>query len=264
MIADAEAGPATPIASEKEISLTFAKGLEVLSAFDAQDRAMTIPEVARKTELNRTVARRLVRTLELLGYLECRNRVYRLTPRVLRLGSGFLQGRQVGKSIQPIVASYSKRLGESISFAMLDGTEAVYVAHSPGDPAMITTGFTIGSRLPLLPTGMGRALLAHTDPQTRERLLATAPLTAHTRATKLTREAVRAALEETAQRGFAYVEGEYEEGVASLAVPVQRSDGELIGALGIVGPTPRFQEKQERLSRVALLRDCAEAIVAIV
>ncbi len=251
--------------ADREISLTFAKGLEVLEAFDARDRAMTIPEIARKTELNRTVARRLVRTLERLGYLEQRNRVYALTPRILRLAGGFLQGRGVGKSIQPVLAVFSARLGEAVSFAMLDGAEAVYVAHSPGDPAMITTGFTIGSRLPLLPTGLGRCLLAHCDPATRERLLAAAPLEPHTRATKLDPAAIRRELEETARRGFALVEGEYEEGVSSLAVPVLRGgDGALAGALGIVGPSPRYHGEAERRRRVEALRDCAAALAAIV
>ncbi|RYE60111.1 MAG: winged helix-turn-helix transcriptional regulator, partial [Rhizobiaceae bacterium] len=56
---------------DKEVSLTFAKGLAVLLAFDAKDRAITISEIADKVQLNRAVARRLVRTLEQLGYLAC-------------------------------------------------------------------------------------------------------------------------------------------------------------------------------------------------
>ncbi|NIR59603.1 MAG: hypothetical protein GWO02_08800, partial [Gammaproteobacteria bacterium] len=141
--------------------------------------------------------------------------------------------------------------------------EAVYVAHSPADPQMITHGFTVGSRLPLLATGIGRALLAHTDRETRESLIAEAPLHPHTGATKRSLEAVRRALEETAARGFAHVEDEYEEGVASIAVPVLRPGGELIGALGIVGPSPRFHEKSARDHRIRALRDCAETIAAI-
>ncbi|MGQ9365598.1 IclR family transcriptional regulator [Azospirillum sp. ST 5-10] len=253
----------TPL-SDKDISLTFAKGLEVVEAFGQGEPAMTIPDIARRTGINRTVARRLVLTLEHLGYLECRNRVYTLTPRVLRLAAGFLQGRQVGKAIVPILNGYSAKLGEAISFAMLDGHEAVYVAHSPGEPHMITLGFTMGTRLPLLPTGLGRALLAFAPPETRERLLAEAPLQPYTRTTKRSLEAVRRDLAETAERGYAYVEGEFEEGVSSLAVPVLRGGTELVGALGVVGPSPRFADEGARRLRVAALGDCAHAVAAAV
>jgi IclR family pca regulon transcriptional regulator len=249
--------------TEKEISLTFAKGLEVLAAFDAEDREMTISAIARKTNLNRTVTRRLVLTLEHLNYVECHNRVYRLTPRILRLAGGFLQGRDIGKYVTPILATFSQRLRESVSFAMLDGGEAVYVAHSPGDPTMITLGFTVGSRLPLHATAIGRALLAFTDLRTRETLLQRIPRIPYTPQTKVSVEALAADLDDAARLGFSHVEDEFEQGVASLAVPVLRGGVDLVGALGIVGPTPRFADAGARDERIGLLRECAASIAAI-
>ncbi|WP_169569310.1 IclR family transcriptional regulator [Sneathiella limimaris] len=248
----------------KDISLTFAKGLEVLAAFDATDREMTIPALARKTNLNRTVTRRLVLTLEHLNYLECRNRVYRLTPRILRLAGGFLQGRDIGKHVTPILTTCSEALKESVSFAMIDGLEAVYVAHSPGDPTMITIGFTVGSRLPLNATAIGRTLVAFSAPGKREYLLTHAPREAHTNATKTEIEDLRADLQTTAFQGFAFVSDEFEQGVSSLAVPVLQNDGELVGALGIVGPNPRFADEEQQKKRLALLRECASSIAMIV
>lgn len=251
------------MATDKEISLTFAKGLEVLAAFDAQDREMTISKIAQKTNLNRTVTRRLILTLEHLKYLECTNRVYRLTPRILRLAGGFLQGREIGKYVSPILATFSERLNESVSFAMLDGREAVYVAHSPGDPTMITLGFTVGSRLPLHATAIGRALLAFTDAENRENLLQRMDRIAYTSNTKVELQDLRDDLDDAAKAGFSYVQDEFEQGVASLAVPVLRSSSDLIGALGIVGPNPRFAEGDAKEKRVQLLQECAASIAAI-
>ncbi|GLQ05919.1 IclR family transcriptional regulator [Sneathiella chinensis] len=244
--------------------MTFAKGLEVLAAFDAEDRELTIPEVARKTNLNRTVARRLVLTLEHLNYLECNNRVYRLTPRILRLAGGFLQGRDIGKHVSPILATYSEKLKGSVSFAMLDGNEAVYVAHSPGDPRMITLGFTVGSRLPLHATAIGRALVAFSGWETRERLLEVAPRVKYTCSTKIDLDDLRDDLDLSVRNGFVYVQDEFEQGVASLAVPVKRPDGALIGSLGIVGPNPRFSNEKNKLEKVRLLHECAGSIAMIV
>lgn len=248
---------------DKEISLTFAKGLEVLAAFDADDREMTIGAIAKKTNLNRTVTRRLVLTLEVMNYLECHNRVYRLTPRILKLAGGFLQGRDIGRYVVPILTSYSQQLKESISFAMLDGKEAVYVAHSPGDPSMITMGFTVGSRLPLHATAIGRTLLAFCPPNLQEDLLHSVPMVPFTPTTKITFEAVRTDLQITRTRGHSFVQDEFEQGVSSLAVPVCRQSGDLIGALGIVGPNPRFSNAEEVQLRVRQLQDCAASIAAI-
>ena len=249
--------------TEKEISLTFAKGLEVLAAFDANDREMTIAAIAKKTNLNRTVTRRLVLTLEMKNYLECHNRVYRLTPRILRLAGGFLQGRDIGRHVAPILTSYSQELKESVSFAMLDGEEAVYVAHSPGDPSMITMGFTVGSRLPLHATAIGRTLLAFCPAQLQDTLLQSVPKISFTPATKIEIDDLRADLQIAKPKGYAFVQDEFEQGVSSLAVPVLRQDRSLIGALGIVGPNPRFSDAKRVQSRITMLQECAASIAAI-
>jgi len=52
---------------DKEVSLTFGKGLSVILAFQGKNRELTITEIASKVGLNRAVTRRLVGTLEQLG-----------------------------------------------------------------------------------------------------------------------------------------------------------------------------------------------------
>ncbi len=253
----------TDTIADKEISLTFMKGLQVLAAFDATDRQMSIADIAKKTNLNRTVTRRLVLTLEQMNYVECTNRRYQLTPRVLRLAGGFLQGREIGKYATPILSNTSEKLKESISFAMRDGTEAVYVAHSPGDPSMITMGFTVGSRLPLHATAIGRTLLAFSEPLTQDELLAHSPLTAFTPYTKIDVAEIKEDLLRSKLQGFCLVKDEFEEGVTSLGVPVLQEGGSLIGALGIVGPNPRFENTEELLLKKEQLQECAQSIAAI-
>ncbi len=253
----------TDTIADKEISLTFMKGLQVLAAFDATDRQMSIADIAKKTNLNRTVTRRLVLTLEQMNYVECTNRRYQLTPRVLRLAGGFLQGREIGKYATPILSNSSQKLKESISFAMRDGNEAVYVAHSPGDPSMITMGFTVGSRLPLHATAIGRTLLAFSEPLTQDELLAHSPLTAFTPYTKIDVAEIKEDLLRSKLQGFCLVKDEFEEGVTSLGVPVLQEGGSLIGALGIVGPNPRFENTAELLLKKEQLQECAQSIAAI-
>ena len=103
------------------------------------------------------VARRLTLTLEHLGYVRRSGRTYSLTPKMLVLAGGYLQGRRFGKLIQPILETHTRALGETISLAVLEDDTAIYVAQAAIDPTRISFGFTVGSRLTLLHTAIGRA-----------------------------------------------------------------------------------------------------------
>ncbi|KFC67393.1 Transcriptional regulator, IclR family [Devosia sp. LC5] len=247
-------------ADDKEVSLTFAKGLEVICAFDGKNRVLTMAEVAQKTNLSRAVARRLVRTLEQLGYLASDRGRYELTPHVLRLTQGFVEGRGISQIIQPILRLASDEVGEAVSFSMLDDTEAVYVAHSYGPARFTLNMVTTGSRIPLLPTAAGRAMLAFLDAETRDAIIADAPLTAHTAHTETSKDKLIAQLGAIRAKGYCFADAEYVEGVDSLAVPVFGAGGKVIGAISIIFPQSRYQPEHIELVMFPKLRQCAADI----
>ncbi len=69
-----------------EFIQSLARGLEVTRAFDAENPALTLSDVARRADLTRAAARRFPQTLGTLGYVRADGRVFSLTPRVLELG----------------------------------------------------------------------------------------------------------------------------------------------------------------------------------
>ena len=74
---------ATPPITTRDVSLTFIKGMAVLKAFDAANTHLTLPQIARITGIDRAITRRLVLTLVQLGYVQQKERVFSLTPRIL-------------------------------------------------------------------------------------------------------------------------------------------------------------------------------------
>ena len=68
----------------------LARGLDVLAGFGPQRPAMTLSEVAATTGLARPTARRLLLTLEELGYVRVRDGAFTLTPRVIGLGMAYV------------------------------------------------------------------------------------------------------------------------------------------------------------------------------
>jgi len=225
-----------PAPPPRETSLTFIKGLAVLRAFDAEHAALSSADVARRAGLDRATARRLIRTLEYLGYVRRAGRLYWLTPRVLILAAGFLQANRFGLAVQPILTAAAERLGVQIVLAMRDGDAAVLVAQSAAGAYHVSLGLTLGSRLPLETTALGQVLLAGGPDAPAE-------------------------LAGVGEAGHAHVSGRFEPGVAGLAVPVGPPGG-VQAALGISLPAARLEDEGFRTQALEALRGCARALAA--
>ena len=141
---------------------TLAKGLAVLGAFGRQRPTMTLSEAAAVADLSRATARRVLRTLSQLGYVEQDGRTFSLSPRILDLGFAYLSAQSWIDRALPLMRELSERLGESCSAAILQGTDIVYVARVPARRIM-SAALSVGSRLPAFHTSLGRVQLGFLD-----------------------------------------------------------------------------------------------------
>lgn len=206
------------------------RGLSVIRVFDSEHASMTLSEVAARAELSRAVARRLLLTLEYLGYVVRRGRQFALTPRILELGFSYLSSLNVAMLAQPFMEEVSRRIDESCSLAVLDAYDIVYVQRVAVRKVMTIT-LAIGARLPAFCSSMGRVLLAGLEEEAFERWLRGLRPVAHTRFTLTERSALRAAVERVRAQEYAYVEQELQEGLCSIAVPVRDDQGHTVAAL---------------------------------
>ncbi|MGH9012971.1 MAG: helix-turn-helix domain-containing protein, partial [Acidimicrobiia bacterium] len=72
--------------SDPDFVESIARGFDVLKAFDRSRPTMSLSEVASAADLARPTARRILRTLTMLGYVRAAEGNFELTPRVLELG----------------------------------------------------------------------------------------------------------------------------------------------------------------------------------
>jgi IclR family pca regulon transcriptional regulator len=208
------------------------KAMRVIQAFSATEPALRITRVAELTGLTRATARRLLLTFERLGFVESNDGLFRLTPRVLRIGYSYLSSLPFAEHIQGELRSLAEEFNESCSAATLDGEEIVYVARVPAKRSMTIT-LAVGSRLPAYPTSMGRVLLAGLSDEALEEYFSRATIQQLTAQTVTNRERLRAIIAETKSNGFAIVDGEREEGVRSAAAPIRASTGQVLAAINI-------------------------------
>ncbi|HEY8359921.1 MAG TPA: helix-turn-helix domain-containing protein, partial [Ramlibacter sp.] len=162
---------------------SFARGLEVIRSFSAAAPRQTLTEVAGRTGLTRAGARRILLTLQTLGYVQSDGKQFTLTPRILDLGFAYLSSMPMWNVAEPLMEGLVEQVQESCSAGVLEGTDIIYVLRVSTRKIMRNT-LGVGSRLPAYCTSMGRMLLAGLPDHEVVPLLRTSPLEARTRHTQ--------------------------------------------------------------------------------
>ncbi|QIG39168.1 helix-turn-helix domain-containing protein [Microbacterium sp. 4R-513] len=226
--------------SDAEASADFvqslARGLAVIRAFDGDNADLTLSEVARRSVMPRAAARRFLRTLETLAYVRGRGdgtgRTYALTPRVLELGFSYLSALSLPEIVQPHLERLSREVDESVSAAVLDGPDIVYIARVPTRRIM-SVRITIGTRFPAYATSLGRVLLAGLEEDAAAAAVSASAPEKLTDRTLTDPAALRQELARVGEQGWALVDGELEPGLRSVAAPLHGRSGAVVAALNV-------------------------------
>lgn len=213
----------------REFVESLARGLTVITAFGEDRTELTLTAVAQATGLARATARRALITLEHLGYVTAHDRVFRLTPRVLGLGYPPLSRTTLPEIAAPHLSELSERLHDSVSLAVLAGDEIQYTGRVSTSRVM-SVNITVGTRLPAYATALGRVILADLPEGQAPLPTELDPLTPRTITDP---ERLRAELDRVREAGYALVEGELEQGLRSIAVPVRDRDGRVVAAVNV-------------------------------
>lgn len=243
--------------------LSFARGLAVIRSFNARRPEQTLSDVAAATGLSRAGARRILLTLQTLGYVEAEGRLFRLTPKILDLGFAYLTSMPLWNSAGPVMEDLVAQVHESSSAAVLDRTEIVYVVRVPTQKIM-AINLSIGSRLPAYCTSMGRVLLSGLDEAQLDAALAESDLRAHTPRTLTDPGDLRKEIAVVREQGWAVVDQELEQGLISLSAPIRNRQGRIIAAVNISGNAQRKSAKQMVKAFLGPLQAAAQRISSVV
>jgi IclR family transcriptional regulator, pca regulon regulatory protein len=247
---------------DKEFMTTLAKGLAVLAAFGSQRPTMTLAEAAAVADLSRATARRVLRTLTQLGYVEQDGRTFFLSPKILDLGFAYLSTKSWIERALPLLRELSERFGESCSAAILQGNDIVYVARVPARRIM-SAALSVGSRLPALHTALGRVLLGHLDEAELWRRLMSHRIESYTPQTITDPQALFDRVRADHAQRFSIVDEELERGLRALAVPVRDRSGQAIGAINLSTHSTRTTRNEMREQFLPELNRVAEQISAM-
>ncbi len=220
-----------PPAREGPFIQSLERGLSVIRALSAPE-AMSLSDVARAVGLSRAAVRRSLLTLEALGYVHLSAGRFALTPRVLELGYAYLSSLSLPELAQPHLERLVEQVHESASVSILDADDIVYVARVPTRRIM-TVAISVGTRFPAYATSMGRVLLAFLPPEDLAAALARVRLNPITPRTITARAELVDELERVRHEGWALVDQELEEGLRSVAAPIQDRSETVVAAVNL-------------------------------
>jgi DNA-binding IclR family transcriptional regulator len=235
------------------------RALSLLYAFDERHRTLTLTQMATRARLPLPTAHRLASELVVGGALARRpSGEYVVGQRLWDIGLLTPLHRGLREVASPFLSDLHAATRATVHLAIRDGTEALYLERVSGR-ASVPVISTVGSRLPMHPTGVGKVLLAHAPLEVQEQALSV--LERFTPYTVTQPSRMRSQLDRVRRDGYAFTAQELTFGAYSVAVPIQkrtsmRGSGDVVASIGIVVPTLRGT----RTRLVAALQVAAEGV----
>jgi DNA-binding IclR family transcriptional regulator len=218
--------------------------LAIIGAFDERHRNLALSELADRADLPLATAHRLAVELVAGNALQ-RRQDGRFEVGRLLWDAGLLapvEGR-LRQVAEPFLHDVYASTLATVHLAVREGDEVLYLERMMGRKSVPIVS-SVGTRLPMHATGVGKILLAHAPADVQAKVFAR--LTRITPYTIVAQPVLAAQLERIRRDGVATTSEEMSLGACSLAVPVARSsDGTVAAAIGVV--VPNLKRDRQRL-----------------
>jgi DNA-binding IclR family transcriptional regulator len=199
-----------------------------------------VSHIAERARLPKSTVSRLLSTLQELGVVEQLGAGgdYRIGRKLVELAAGAAPAANLLAAARPHLVELAAQLGEAAGLSVLDGHRTRYLDQVASDNPVMVRDWT-GERLHSHVVSSGLVLLAHAPAELRDEVLA-APLESFTPHSTTDPAQLRRRLAAVVHDGYAWVRGDFEEGVNSVAAPVRDPHGTVVAAVHAHGPGYRF------------------------
>jgi DNA-binding IclR family transcriptional regulator len=207
--------------------------------------------LAEKFSIHKSTALRLLQTLEKHGFVQRRGDPpeFVLGLRLVELSQNLLEELDLRQVARPHLLRLGAETGETVHLAIRDGAQVVYLDKVESiHPVRMYS--QVGARADAYCTGVGKILLAYTDPQMWPEMT----MRRFTENTITSREEMLQAAKQIRHNGWGVDEREHEETIRCIAAPVFGPGGVVVAAVSISVPTSRLSE-DELARHVPLLLD---------
>ena len=226
---------------------SLTRGLSLLEALAKSDSGLTLTDLAHRAQLPASTTHRLLSTLERMGYVYQAGDLglWYVGLQAFTVGSTFLANRDFVAQSHSYMRRLMEQSGETANLAILDGTEAVFIAQVQCHE-MMRTLVKLGSRVPLHASGVGKAIFAALPNEQIDAILKVKGLPRITDNTIVAPEIMWAALRVIRQRGYSFDDEEHARSTRCVGAAIYDEHAEPLGAISIAGPSTRLADERIR------------------
>jgi IclR family transcriptional regulator, acetate operon repressor len=235
--------PGAPVGQVQSLT----RGLSILEALADAEGGLTLTDLAHRVDLPASTAHRLLATLEKMGYVYQAGDLglWYVGLQAFTVGSTFLANRDFVAQSHAYMRRLMEQSGETANLAILDGTEAVFIAQVQCHE-MMRTLVKLGSRVPLHASGVGKAIFAALPDEQIDAILKVMGLPRITENTIVVPETMWSALRVIRQRGYSFDDEEHARSTRCVAATIFDEHAEPLGAISLAGPSARLSDERIR------------------
>jgi DNA-binding IclR family transcriptional regulator len=233
----------------ESMNASVIKALKILDLFTDEEKELTLAEIARRSDLAKPTAYRLLSSLEVCGYLvktkmSDQDIRYKLGLKLLELGNLVMERLELRNTALPHMKTLCSEIDEVVHLVIREGNEAVYIEKVESNQN-IRLYTRIGKRSPLYVGSGPKLLFAHLPKAERRRLLDGLTMESLTPNTITDKEQLLKDLEKIRDQGFSTSHGEQDANTFGISFPIRDYTEQVIAALGVSGLAARFSHEKE-------------------
>jgi len=211
---------------------------KVLSAL-AEAPKQTLSQLATSLHMTNSLIYRMLATLESEGMVfRDQHRRYSLGSRAMYLGYQAQRSLPINEIAQPVIERLVEETSETVHLVLRSGLERVIVAMKES-PQAVRVSTPIGTKFPMYYGGTGLCIFAYLTQEEQDEVLRQ-KLEQKTPATETNPQRILELGREIKAHGYHVAVADFANSAFSIAAPVFGIDGEIIGAICVVGPESRL------------------------
>lgn len=225
-------------------NLSAEKVCILLEKMSTLDQPVRLQDLSKLTDMNASTLLRFLAPLIERGYVAktVDGSRYYLTLKLCGLANNIRTRLDLRTVALPHMRHLVQVFQETVNLSVENDMSVQYVEVLPGPNKMLISMQHIGHVAPMHCTGVGKLFLLEYEAEKIDRLIAAKGLPRFTERTITDRETLLKELKKVRRTGRAYDNGECEEGVRCVAVPVRNFAGDIVAGISVSGPSARMND----------------------
>lgn len=236
---------------------SIVKAFDILELLDKR-RELGITEISEELKMDKSTVYRLIATIKEKGYVSQNpsNNKYSNSFKLFEMGNNVVERLGLRRLAQPYLEQLARITNETVNLAVMYDANIIYIDKIES-PATIKVDLSVGKKLPVYCTGLGKVMLAYMPEEKVMRILEDVKIEMHTNKTVQDIQALFRQLIEIREKKYAIDDEEYVEGLKCVAAPIFNYYGDVIAAISVAVPKYRYEAGEENIGYGSLIKSTA-------